>query len=233
MKCKRCSLGNLQKKQSRILRKNLPSRKFIHNYMTKFFSIMLVVLGISTAVLAQTEPGTTQFGINVGLNAATAYAANSNADARVGINAGISVEHYFTESWSFKAKALYDQKGWNNGYVTVGDESTTTNFQTDYFTVPLLAGWHFGRTKNWYLNFGPFVSFLTKAKETALGINVKDAFNKTDAGLDLGIGVKFPVTDRSSFFIEFNGEGGLANVNSGAGSTVRSSVSAFNVGLNF
>jgi len=35
------------------------------------------------------------------------------------------------------------------------------------------------------------------AKESTMGTDVKDAFGSTDAGLDLGIGVKFPINGRS------------------------------------
>jgi hypothetical protein len=203
-------------------------------FMSKFFTLLLMVSGLGTAAFSQTK-GTTQFGIEVGLNAATVTTGNfSNSDYRTGFNAGGSVEHYFSESWSFKAKVLYDQKGWDNGYLnnlTTGS-STNVDYHLNYITVPLLANWHFGHTKNWYLNFGPYVSFLLDAK--AANTDLKGAFNSVDAGLDLGIGIKFPIVEKTNFFIEFNGQAGIPDmIKNNGNSSFRSSVSAINVGLTF
>jgi hypothetical protein len=202
--------------------------------MKKILTALFAVSCLGTAAFSQSK-GTTDFGITVGYNAATVTSGNfTNSDYRSGFNAGVSVEHYFSPSWSFKGRLLYDQKGWNTGYITVGTSTTTTNYQLDYLTVPLYANWHFGRTKNWYLNFGPYVGFLLSASETAGGNDMKSFFNSTDAGLDLGIGVKFPVSAKSKFFIEANGQGGIADLGNGtSGATVRNSVSAINVGFTF
>lgn len=198
--------------------------------MKKIFTTLLVVSGLCTTAFSQTK-GTTQFGVNIGLNEATVTAGSqTNSDYRTGFNAGIIVEHYFSESWSIKGKALYDQKGWANGYIN----SATTDYKLDYLTIPVLANWHFGHTKNWYLNFGPYVGFLLNASVSAGNQDVKSFFNTTDAGLDLGIGVKFPVAEKTKFFIEVNGQGGIADIAKGnSGSTVRNSVSAINVGFTF
>lgn len=172
--------------------KRLYSAKLYLQFMKKLLTTLLVAAGFCTAAFSQTK-GTTEFGINVGYNGATVTAGNlTNTDYKSGFNAGISVEHYFSESWSFKTKLLYDQKGWDNGFFG----TKTTNYSLNYLTVPLLANWHFGRTKNWFLNFGPYVSFLLDASESAGGQDVKSYFNSVDGGLDLGIGVRFPVAEK-------------------------------------
>ncbi|RKR83130.1 outer membrane protein with beta-barrel domain [Mucilaginibacter gracilis] len=197
--------------------------------MKKLLSTLILVLGLCPAAFSQTK-GSTEFGVTLGYNGSTVTTTNTNADYRSGFNAGIGGEYYFSDSWGFKAKVLYDQKGWANGYIG----STITNFNLDYLTVPLLANWHFGHTKNWYLNFGPYVSFLTSAKTAVNSQDVKSIFNDNDAGLDLGIGVKFPVSGTAHFFIEVSGQGGVIDIaKSNSGSTISNSVSAINIGLNF
>jgi hypothetical protein len=202
--------------------------------MNKIFTTLLVVLGISTTAFSQTK-GTTQFGATVGYNAATAISSGlTNSDYRSGFNIGLVVDHYFSESWSIKAKGLYDQKGWNSGFIQTTSDSYNTNYQLDYLTIPVMANWHFGRTKNWYLNFGPYLSFLLNAKETTGGQDLKSLFNTTDAGLDVGIGIKFPVANTTKFFIELNGLAGVSDlIKNNQGSAIRNSVSAVNIGLNF
>jgi hypothetical protein len=202
--------------------------------MNKFFTILLVAVTFSATSFAQSK-GTTQFGINVGINNTNVTAGNiPNSDAHIGFNAGISLEHYFSESWSFKTRVIYDQKGWDSGYLDTGSGKNLTNYKLNYVTVPLLANWHFGRKKNWYLDFGPYAGFLISASESAGGQDVKSFFNTFDAGFDLGIGVKFPVSQTTKFYIELNGAGGLTDIAKGnPGNAVRNTASAINVGLLF
>ncbi|MCR8561438.1 PorT family protein [Mucilaginibacter sp. BJC16-A38] len=203
--------------------------------MKKIITTLLVVLGIYTAAFSQTK-GATEFGINVGLNESTVTTGDNqtNSDYRVGFNVGVSADYYFSDHWSFKAKVVYDQKGWNNGYFDDGTNSYTVDYKLNYITIPLMANWHFGRTRNWYLNFGPYIGILTSAKLSDGGGDVKDFFNTTDGGLDVGIGVKIPVSDRAKFFIELNGQGGVSDmVKDNTGSALRNSTSNINIGINF
>ena len=184
-------------------------------------------MGFCSVAFSQTHR-TTEFSASVGLNAATVTSDNLNGGTLTALNAGLGAEYYFSERWGIKAKVIYDQKGWANGYYG----STTTKYNLDYITVPVLANWHFGHTKNWYLNFGPYVSFLLNAKTAVNSIDVKSYFNSTDAGVDVGIGVKIPIADKTNFFIEYNGQGGAADLQS-SGTSIRNSVSALNIGINF
>jgi opacity protein-like surface antigen len=97
-----------------------------------------------------------------------------------------------------------------------------------------MANWHFGRKRNWYLNFGPYAGFLLNAEETVGGVDVKEAFNTTDFGLALGIGVKIPVSDKLKISIEYDGQAGLLDIfkdnNFGR---IQNSRASLNVGLNF
>jgi opacity protein-like surface antigen len=204
--------------------------------MKKIFTILLVVLGISTTAMAQTA-GKTEFGVNVGLNGATVVTDQyTNSGYRTGFNFGVSAEHYFSDRWGIKARVAYDQKGWNDGFINDGSGhgSFTTDYKVNYITIPVMANWHFGRTRNWYLNFGPYVGILLNATETTGGTDLKNAFNSTDVGLDVGIGVKFPVSDKAKFFIELNGQGGATDlIKNNTGSAIRNSVSNINIGFNF
>ncbi|ASU35758.1 porin family protein [Mucilaginibacter xinganensis] len=204
--------------------------------MQKIFTTLLVVLGIYTTASAQTT-GTNEFGVNIGYNAATVTTSQyTNSAYRSGFNVGVSMDHYFSDRWSIKIKAVYDQKGWNDGYIDFGGSNgaVTTDYKLDYITIPVMANWHFGRTRNWYLNFGPYLGILLNAKESATNTDLKDAFNKADAGLDVGIGIKFPIAEKAKFFIELNGQGGVTDlVKDNTGSALRSSVSNINIGINF
>lgn len=201
--------------------------------MKKLLTALLLSAASLTAFSQQ--KGKFEFGLNLGVNLATVTSGSeTNKDFRTGLLAGVYGDYFLSDEWSIKAKVAYDQKGWNNGFITIGDESLQTNYQIDYVTVPVMANWHFGHTKNWYLNFGPYAGFLLSSKETALGLDLKEITQSVDAGLAFGIGVKIPVSSKVRFLIELDGQSGFTNVFvENDGNTIRNSRSAIVAGLAF
>jgi hypothetical protein len=184
---------------------------------------------------AQT-PGKFEFGANLGLNLATITTSQvTNTSHRVALNLAVSAEYYFSDRWGIKAKLIDDPKGWDDGFISTSSTTYATNFHLNYVTVPIMANWHFGKKRNWYLNFGPYISVLTGASETATGMDLKSYFNNTDFGFDLGIGVKIPVSDKARIFFEDDGEAGITDIfkPGNSGSAVYNSRSSINVGVDF
>jgi opacity protein-like surface antigen len=205
--------------------------------MKKILSTLIIAFSIYFSASAQIRTSD-EFGLNIGYNAANVYESGSNyhSDYNSGVNLGFSAEHYFSDSWSIKGKLIYDQKGWGNGYLTFpdGSEIDGVNFHLNYLTVPVMANWHFGRTRNWYLHFGPYVGFLLNATESSnSGVDVKSAFNNTEVGFDAGIGVKFPVSNHVKLFIELDGQAGFNNLFKESDSSVQTERSSINFGMLF
>ena len=215
--------------------------------MNKFY-LFLSVIGMSFAASAQSK-GNIEFGFTVGYNSSTVSTSNgyygNEPDSYSSFNAGASADFFFSDRWSIKVKALYDGKGFSRALITLPDGNNyITDVKLNYITVPVMANWHFGSKRNWYLNFGPYVGFLTTAKDTRFSMDLKNNFKSTDAGLAFGIGVKVPLNDKIKIFFEFDGQGGFSNIikdkyrdydyNSYSdGANVNTIRSAFNVGLNF
>ncbi|MXN93133.1 outer membrane beta-barrel protein [Flavobacterium sp. Sd200] len=202
--------------------------------MKNYILSLITIVGFATAATAQSK-GNVEFGYNVGLNSSFISDSWGSSDIRTGFNAGVSADFYFSDSWSVKAKVAYDKKGWNNDFITVDGNLYRTNFALDYITVPVMANWHFGNTKNWYVNFGPYVGFLVNAEETALNNDVKDMLNSTDWGLAFGLGVKIPLSNYIKLFIEYDVQSGFTDVfkdNYNYGSNFSTTRGALNVGLN-
>ena len=163
--------------------------------MKKLITTFIAVSCIYTFAQAQQSKGV-EFGVGIGYNGATVSNSNNQStDVKSGFNAAVSFDNYFSNRWSIKAKVIYDQKGWNNGYIEDDNGTYTTDFNLNYVTVPVMASWHFGNTRNWYLEFGPYFGFLLNAEETRFGTDVTDGFNENDMGLALGIGVKIPLNN--------------------------------------
>jgi opacity protein-like surface antigen len=207
--------------------------------MKKSFPMLLLLLCLyATAIAQRTEqnPGSFEFGANIGYNSSTVTTGQlTNTTPRIGFNLGISADYYFSDRWSIRVRLIDDPKGWNNGFISTSNGSYTTNYRLNYLTIPVMANWHFARKRNWYLHFGPYIGILMNASETATGMNLKTDFNSTDFGIDLGIGVKIPVSDNLKIFIEDDAQAGATDifkVNS-SGSPVLNSRSSIKVGVNF
>lgn len=204
--------------------------------MKKLLTTLFIIPAICSVAFAQIKTSD-EFGLNIGYNGAnvTYSGGYDHSDYVSGLNIGFSAEHYFSNRWSIKGKVIYDQKGFGNGYLAFDDgtEIDGVDFHLNYLTIPVMANWHFGRTRNWYLHFGPYIGVLLNASESSnSGVDVKQAFNTTDVGFDAGIGVKFPVSNQVKFFIELDGQGGFTNVFKD-GDTLQNERSSINFGFLF
>ncbi|KQS47758.1 MAG: PorT family protein [Flavobacterium sp.] len=201
----------------------------------------IAIFGFIITSSAQNK-GKIEIGFNAGLNSSNATTTYYSAERSISLNLGASADYYLSDSWSLKLKLIYDRKGWDNDFIQVSGFDPIefpayerTNVNLNYITVPLMANWHFGSKKNWYLNFGPYIGFLMNAKETRLDTDIKKEFNTVDGGLSLGIGVKIPVSDKLKLFIEYEVQGGMAEIykNNEEGDKNMNIRSSFNFGINF
>ena len=116
----------------------------------------LAIFGILTSN-AQ-DSGDYELGVGLGLNLANVSTIDgqNNASSRTSFNAGVSGEYYFSDRWGLKAKLTYDSKGWSDGFVEdlESNNKVTTDFKLNYITLPIMANWHFGSNRNWYLGDG-------------------------------------------------------------------------------
>lgn len=196
--------------------------------------LLIAALGLTASVSAQNK-GNIEFGFNGGYSMSTVSDDNDFAESNQTFNFGASADFYFSDRWSIKVKAIYDRKGWDKDFLIDNNGTAIrTDINLDYITVPVMANWHFGSKRNWYLNFGPYVGFLMSAKETTFDTDIKDSFNTTDAGLAFGIGVKIPLNDRIKLFFEYDGQYGFSEVfKENDNDRITGSRDAFNIGLNF
>lgn len=198
----------------------------------------LAIFAVST-VNAQLDKGDFELGAGIGAsfsNVTVSGNSENSTNSLTSINFGASGEYYFSDRWGIKAELNYDQKGWADGFIFNEDtlENTTTDFQLSYLTIPVMANWHFGSTRKWYLNFGPYIGVLLNAEDSRLGMDVKEAFNTTDFGLAFGIGYKFEIADNTKLYIEYDGQSGVSDVfKNNEGDSVTNGRSSFNVGVLF
>lgn len=205
--------------------------------MKKIFTTLFIVLGVCSLTQAQVTKGRTEFGLGIGFGGAYISDASSSQTSRVidVLNIFASADHYFSDRWSLKAKVVYDKKGWGDGFIAnlSTGQTITVDYNYNYITVPVMANWHFGKTRNWYLNFGPYVGFLLTAKAKDTSFDAKQYSTNTDAGLAAGIGVKIPLSEKLKFFIEYDGQSGVVNIFKNSTESAQVGRGSFNIGLNF
>lgn len=203
--------------------------------MKKLVVSLFLVFGMCSSISAQ-KKGDFELGFNVGYSGFTVSNSQGASKSGSGVNFGASADIYLSDRWSIRTRLTYDNKGWNNGFIldTDSGNSYTTNYRLNYVTIPVMANFHFGKKRNWYLNAGPYAGFLTSAKETRFDLDLKNSFQSTDFGLDLGIGVKIPVSDKAKIYIEYDDQTGFSDIfKQSTTSAVRNSRGSFNVGVNF
>lgn len=210
--------------------------------MNKTLITIIIVLCTRTITFAQQKKGDVELSFNTGWNIATVsnYVNSSSIPGfqsyRTGFNAGVGADFYFSNRWSLKTKLFFDQKGWGDGFFSVKSSNDVypTSFNLNYITLPVMANWHFGKKRNWYLNFGPYASYLAGAKATDVSVDVKDYFHNLDIGLTLGIGTKIKLADNLKLLLEYDNLGGITDIfKMNEYAAVRNSCGSLNIGLSF
>lgn len=143
--------------------------------------------------------GDTEFGLFAGINSGfiteNGFTPADGTSTVYRIGFGAHADYYFSKTWSIRARVNYDTRGFK-------DDATDAKLNANYLSIPIMANWHFGKRKRWYLHFGPFIAFNLSADIE--GTDVKDQLDSTEFGSAIGIGVKIPVGDKY-IFIESDG----------------------------
>lgn len=201
--------------------------------------LLIVAIGVLGFTIgnAQATSGDFELGLGAGVNFAgvSDIEGQNTAGGLTSFNIGAIGEYYFSDRWGIKAKLTYDSKGWGDGFITSENFDTiTTDFKLNYLTIPIMANWHFGSTRKWYLNFGPYIGILLNAEDSELGLDLKESFKSTDIGLALGIGYKFNIAENTKLYIEYDEQAGFTDIfEENNGDAISNRRSSFNVGILF
>lgn len=144
-----------------------------------------------------------KFGAKAGLNYSTFTGDVEDVDAKVGFQVGGFVEIKVSDKFSVRPELLYSTLGAKTDVL-----GTTVTSTADYLIVPVMAKFYV--TEKFNLEAGPQVGFLMSAKLKADGdsVDVKDSFESTDFGFNLGAG--FDLTENLGLGLRYSL--GLANI---------------------
>ncbi|HPF10583.1 MAG TPA: porin family protein [Flavobacteriaceae bacterium] len=201
-------------------------------------ALSTLVLLITFSFSHAQDGGDVEFGFSGGLNLTNVSTISDQTAAKshLGFNGGFYADYFFSERWSLRGRAYYNQNGWDDGfYVDKGGTLYVVNYSLHYVTISATPNWHFGgKRKNFYLNLGPYLGVLVGAN--AGSTQVKDNFNATDIGLESSLGVQFPLTQKGSskLFVELAGQAGFTDIfKDNEGDAVRNRKNSLNIGITF
>ncbi len=148
----------------------------------------------------------------------------------VGFLAGISFEYSIRESFSIKSNLLFERKSnqtnINSVFMVDGEEEfvnadARNNF--DFITLPVMAKYNFGKNNSFFINGGPYFSYLLNVK-THFSVNSEsenfksttidnsDSYKSFDAGLAFGFGKRFDIDSKNALTVEIRNSLGLLNI---------------------
>ncbi len=146
--------------------------------MKKLFTV-IIILGISMMINAQDV----KFGLKGGVNFASFSGKDvENVDSKTAFHVGVLAEIPLLDKFSLQPELLYSVQG-------IKENDDNAEFKLNYLQLPLMGKYYV--TDEFSLEAGPQVGFLLSAKAKVEGEgegDIKDDMNKTDFGLNFGLG---------------------------------------------
>ena len=178
--------------------------------------LFLLALIFTSSIYSQIK-----IGVNAGATYSKPYEGYMGFDAGIDFLIGASFEYYLNENLLLKTNLNYERTSFgdsspftDNRGILIGQVKVTTNF--DYLTIPIMAKYEFGNSKNFFVNGGPFLGFLLSLENKVITSTRQTTFTtltkKIDVGLSFGIGTKIYINDKSDLNIELRENLGLLNL---------------------
>ncbi|WP_300662769.1 porin family protein [Fluviicola sp.] len=192
------------------------------------------------------------------------YTAAQTSKHEIGIHGGASLSHFN----GYHASKLYNRPNsgfyygigyqWNTkGHFSLRTEfnserkgaidqannspSSRTILDLDYFTLPILSQFHFGKKVQYFFQFGPYISYLSQVSKTypkSDFYNYSQIFMRYEAGATFGTGVSAYLSSHFKLLVEFRYNQGLTYLyyhskHSSSNSNIRNFSLIGLVGLNY
>jgi hypothetical protein len=196
--------------------------------MTKLNSILLAVLCCTTLTTFgqnKIEIGV-EGGPNLGFQRGNELIKKYRSSI-VGFSGGVSFQYNFEKNISLRTGLSYEQKGGalKNYPVLFFSDGIRRNvricFRFNYLTVPVLVRASFGEKRHFFVNAGPYFSYLLEEVVTFSGAGTSKeryTFNRTDGkwdmGVSAGLGAFIPLGEKLVLTLELRNNLGLYNINS-------------------
>lgn len=147
-------------------------------------------------------------------------------DAGFDFLVGVSFEYQLKERLSLVSNINYDRKtATDNPYIQIIENpddpsfygKVKIKFRNQYLSLPILLKYKFGTNNSFFINGGPFLSYLLKSELTNnyddTSSDQTDNFKTLDYGLTFGFGKTFKLKNNNELSIEIRENLGLSEIN--------------------
>jgi hypothetical protein len=188
----------------------------------KKFTLFLALCSLTLGFSQTRENGTLEVVPTIGTTLSGTSLITSD---RSSIRVAIIGDYYLSDRWSLRS-----------GLELLGMSDSGLLFlqrdiQLNYVNIPLHANWHFGKARNWNLNFGISPGFLTNAEEN--GVDVSNNIESFQLGFSYGIGYKLDLSERFGLLFDTQAFAGLTNYRTDPGSEEQNLAVSLSVGAVF
>jgi hypothetical protein len=143
----------------------------------------------------------------------------------VGFYAGVSSQYNFNKNFAIHAELAFDQKVTKDNITLtdqngseIGDAKIIN--QLNYLTMPILFRASVGNNVKYFLQTGPYLSYLLNSTYKSLSDNPQYSFNQNitssnpamDFGISAGLGIVVPVKEKFAISCALRGNYGLVNI---------------------
>ncbi|SFQ47216.1 Outer membrane protein beta-barrel domain-containing protein [Flavobacterium akiainvivens] len=186
---------------------------------------MLPVAALAQEITPQSQP--LKFGINAGATYAGIRGNNEaeKSDYALDYLVGVSLEVPLSERLSLITNLNYERISYKRDYYVENPNfdpflppdgyEITVRATMQYLTLPVNLKYYVGASKKFYINGGAFAGYFLDGISKVNGDKINDdysIFKDFNFGANLGVGVRFPVSDTSDINIELRDNLGLANI---------------------
>jgi opacity protein-like surface antigen len=185
--------------------------------------VMLTAVAVMAFGLSNAQD--VKFGAKAGLNMSNFGGDAEGTDMKVGFQVGGFAEIKISDKFAVQPELLFTNLGAKEDFM-----GTTVTNNLNYIAIPVMAKYFVA--EKFSIEAGPQIGFLMSAKAEAEGesVDIKDALNSTDFGLNLGFGYDF--TENIGVGLRYTA--GVSNILKDSGdSKVNNSNIALAVGYKF
>lgn len=203
-------------------------------------SAFIIVSIFSTSVFAQS--GRFFIGANAGIGVSK---VSTLLDYGIAYNGNVSIQYKLSDNFSLVSGIGFEQRNSKDEIHAIDEQYNSYNFLMRHYynfvQVPVLFRAEIGNKTKYFINAGPYFSYITNQNTMLLDENTQiiseysltDGFNKFVTGVSFGAGVNIPIADKINLSCELRENLDLSNITKTEGATAKTNSSLLFLGINY
>ena len=210
--------------------------------MKSIVFILLVIQTLLVTTLTYAQSSKISIGIEGG--AGLSNAAIGVGQASPGYTTKLTSQYNLSDILSLNVGFGYERRSSEAHNIIIDSiypQDWLVNWNFDFLTMPVLVRASFGSKVKYFINAGPYFSYLIKEhgyvkdniENTKTYSEGTDYYKRFESGISFGTGVSIPIAQQLSLLIEARGNVGLTNLSKTEGGTHKTNSAHILVGLSY